>query len=158
MAVQNRPAVLIETHMLKPYKIRVESTQELIKLTMELLNKDHQNFKKLIDEADNQTQTTHLLQQPLTRITKPILPIVRSLNLRGWNTASLKVILLVAIGFSTAKEPANFQIELFTKNIPSEIAQLPLAYIFPPNGNLLLKNSIFTEYIISKLKNPKIFR
>ena len=46
LAAQNRPAVLIETHMLKPYKIRVESTEELIKLTMELLNKDHQNFKK----------------------------------------------------------------------------------------------------------------
>ncbi|HKK10462.1 MAG TPA: M14 family metallopeptidase, partial [Bacteroidales bacterium] len=38
-ALQNRPGLLIETHMLKPYKNRVESTYKMIELSLDLLTK-----------------------------------------------------------------------------------------------------------------------
>ena len=46
-AVQNRPGLLIETHMLKPYKVRVNSTYTMLVHTLELLNNlnNHYNLK-----------------------------------------------------------------------------------------------------------------
>ncbi|MCX6231756.1 MAG: M14 family metallopeptidase [Bacteroidetes bacterium] len=52
---RNRPGVLIETHMLKPYKIRVESTYKMIEKTMMLLNKEYLNLHQCIADADKFT-------------------------------------------------------------------------------------------------------
>lgn len=45
-AVQNRPALLVETHMLKPYKNRVYSTKAVLETTLEFI---HNNSTKIID-------------------------------------------------------------------------------------------------------------
>jgi hypothetical protein len=39
-ALQNRPALLIETHMLKPYAERVRATYDLVELMLEQVNRD----------------------------------------------------------------------------------------------------------------------
>lgn len=54
-AVQNRPGLLIETHMLKDYKTRVTATYEFLKHTAVLLNKEYNNLQKLVKEADENT-------------------------------------------------------------------------------------------------------
>jgi len=53
-AASNRPGLLIETHMLKPYKQRVESTYAMIKHTLEYLNNNHPTLQKIIEKADFQ--------------------------------------------------------------------------------------------------------
>lgn len=45
-ALQNRPALLVETHMLKPYKNRVYSTKAVIETTLDFIYK---NSTKIID-------------------------------------------------------------------------------------------------------------
>lgn len=39
-AIMNRPSILVETHMLKPYEVRVKATFDLIKRTLELVAAD----------------------------------------------------------------------------------------------------------------------
>ncbi|MDP4241059.1 MAG: M14 family metallopeptidase, partial [Bacteroidota bacterium] len=56
-AVRNRPGLLIETHMLKDYKTRVEATYKTVLHTMELLNRDHANFLQLCKNADLYTSS-----------------------------------------------------------------------------------------------------
>jgi hypothetical protein len=51
-ALRNRPGLLIETHMLKPYKQRVLATKKMIELTIENLNAEGENLQKLIFNAD----------------------------------------------------------------------------------------------------------
>jgi hypothetical protein len=51
-ALRNRPGLLIETHMLKPYKQRVLATKKMIELTLESLNKEGDVLKKLIFDAE----------------------------------------------------------------------------------------------------------
>jgi hypothetical protein len=46
-AVQNRPALLIETHMLKPYKTRVAATYDMLTTTLELMNREYSNLRTL---------------------------------------------------------------------------------------------------------------
>jgi len=51
-AIQNRPGLLIETHMLKPYKNRVFATLSLLKAVINIVNKDYKNLVSLNKQAD----------------------------------------------------------------------------------------------------------
>jgi len=54
-ALQNRPMLLVETHMLKPYKDRVYSTKAVLETTMEFVFKNSNELRELNREADKQT-------------------------------------------------------------------------------------------------------
>lgn len=54
-AVQNRPSLLIETHMLKPYKERVFSTKSAVCAVLEFTNRNFREIKTLNQEADQTT-------------------------------------------------------------------------------------------------------
>ena len=54
-ALQNRPALLIETHMLKPYKMRVSATYEILKSTIGIVDHDAGELRKLVRGADERT-------------------------------------------------------------------------------------------------------
>jgi hypothetical protein len=51
-AMRNRPGLLIETHMLKPYNQRVTATYESLKVTLSILDKDYRNLQILEAKAD----------------------------------------------------------------------------------------------------------
>lgn len=51
-AAVNRPAMLVETHVLKPYKRRVEATYSINKRTIEYIGATASELKKLVTQAD----------------------------------------------------------------------------------------------------------
>lgn len=51
-ALQNRPALLIETHMMKPYKMRVEGTYEMLVAVLEAVNAEENELHSLLAAAD----------------------------------------------------------------------------------------------------------
>jgi murein tripeptide amidase MpaA len=53
--VRNRPGLLIETHMLKDYRSRVRATYDLLRFTLEEINRDPQSLLRAVREADEQT-------------------------------------------------------------------------------------------------------
>jgi len=55
VALHNRPALLIETHMLKDYRSRVEGTYQVIEAILNLINKDHAALQSAIQQADDLT-------------------------------------------------------------------------------------------------------
>ncbi|HEY6626689.1 MAG TPA: M14 family metallopeptidase, partial [Ignavibacteriaceae bacterium] len=54
-ALQNRPMLLVETHMLKPYKDRVYSTKAVLQTAMEFVFNNSTELRELNREADKQT-------------------------------------------------------------------------------------------------------
>lgn len=52
VALQNRPALLVETHMLKPYEIRVRGTYDLVELMLENIGNDAASLIALNRKAD----------------------------------------------------------------------------------------------------------
>jgi hypothetical protein len=64
-ALQNRVGLLIETHMLKPYKPRVLATQDLILKTLEVMNRDHQKLMDLNHAADVKMSSIKLAPKKL---------------------------------------------------------------------------------------------
>lgn len=51
-AAQNRPTLLIETHMLKPYKARVGSTYEILVSTLSSVNREAERLRAMVRAAD----------------------------------------------------------------------------------------------------------
>ncbi|MBI4720390.1 MAG: M14 family metallopeptidase, partial [Chitinivibrionia bacterium] len=49
--IQNRPGLLVETHMMKDYRTRVAGTYEILEQTMALLNAEHAALKDLVRGA-----------------------------------------------------------------------------------------------------------
>lgn len=54
-ALQNRPSLLVETHMIKPYKERVYSTLKVLETTLDFVNKNSTELINLNKEADEKT-------------------------------------------------------------------------------------------------------
>lgn len=54
LPLRNRPGILIETHMLKPYRPRVTGTYDFLRLTLEEVNKDPAALLKVGRDADEE--------------------------------------------------------------------------------------------------------
>src|SRR6185295_2404586 len=53
--IRNRPGILIETHMLKPYKPRVIGTYDFLRSTLAEVSRDPQSLLNAVREADEKT-------------------------------------------------------------------------------------------------------
>jgi hypothetical protein len=64
-AKQNRPALLIETHMLKPYKTRVSSTYNILVSTIAFLDRKGSELRSLLSLVDNRTASMGTAETPV---------------------------------------------------------------------------------------------
>jgi len=51
-ALRNRPALLIETHMLKDYATRVKGTYAMLRRSLEIIGAEHATLRRLVTAAD----------------------------------------------------------------------------------------------------------
>ncbi len=55
VTLQNRPGLLIETHMMKDYRTRVEGTYRVLEETARLINEEFQSLRTAVRDADART-------------------------------------------------------------------------------------------------------
>jgi hypothetical protein len=65
--LRNRPGILIETHMLKPYRPRVVGTYDFLRFTLEEVNRDPESLLRAVREADERTLTEGRTYDPARR-------------------------------------------------------------------------------------------
>ncbi|KAF0204757.1 MAG: hypothetical protein FD170_182 [Bacteroidetes bacterium] len=142
-ALQNRPALLIETHMLKDYKTRVDATIQMLVHTLFIVNHQAESLKTLIDMADKSTAS------PAFRKQEYILKWVTSktdstmIDFEGFDYKNIKSDLTGGDWFIYDNtKPLTMKLPFFNKTIPSSKTMLPEAYIIPAE---------WTE-VISRLK------
>ena len=83
-ALQNRPALLIETHMLKPYATRVHATYDLVELMLEEINRHPATLLAATAKAD--ADTVARVHEPAARVPLTFKPDPRStaFELKGY--------------------------------------------------------------------------
>jgi len=130
-AIHNRPGLLIETHMFKDYKSRVSSTYYILKNTIELLNKEYQNLKFKIAEADRRTSSSAFREKPYT-INYKYTNQSELIEFLGYEYEVVKSDLTGGnwYRFYTDK-PKTYEVQFFNKMEPNLKIQLPEAYIIP---------------------------
>jgi hypothetical protein len=55
VALRNRPALLIETHMLKDYATRVHGTYEMLRHSLALIGDEHATLRSIVEAADRRS-------------------------------------------------------------------------------------------------------
>jgi len=149
----NTLGMMVETHMLKPYKQRVEGTFELMKTMINIVNTEAKNIKNLRKEAFNKTYTNNLY--PLDwkiDTTKQT-----NLKFKGYEG---EMITSDVTGLQRLKYDRN---QPFTKDVvymnyfkPTTKVKIPKAYIIPKSWWPILERLKINNIIMKPLQNDSI--
>lgn len=139
-AMRNRPGLLVETHMLKPYNQRVESTREIILASIQLLNEEYKKLKILIDEADAYTVSKEFRSKPFpTKFTVDMHDSIIT-TFKGFEYEVDRSDLTGGEWFIyDNKKPINMQLPMFDHCKPTTFVNLPEAYIIPVEWNEIIE-------------------
>jgi len=130
-ALLNRPSLLIETHMLKPYKDRVESTYDMLITTLELLHTEYAGLTGLIARADEYTASPGFRETELPVRFQNFFRDSTLVNFKGVEYREVKSEITGGNYFKYDGPPADFQVYMFDKPEVTERVRLPEAYIIP---------------------------
>lgn len=131
-AIQNRPGLLIETHMLKPHKDRTEATYALLELTAQYLN-DHAEKLKLMNRiADETTAGESFRDRPFPISWKRDDSDSTMVEFKGVEYDIIKSELTGGNWHQYHPDrPVTYELPWFNNAVPDELADLPEAYIIP---------------------------
>ncbi len=156
-ALQNRPALLIETHMLKPFKERVFATKVMFETAMDFISMNDQTLIDLNRKADSNSAKTFSIDKepfPLTL------------------TPSDEFDNFIFKGISFIKEPStisgkekivytgekfDLEIPFYNKMKVAETLSAPKAYLIPPEWSEIITRLKFHGVHVEVLKEEKSF-
>ncbi|MFH1119318.1 MAG: M14 family metallopeptidase [Bacteroidota bacterium] len=151
-AFQNRPALLIETHMLKDYKTRVEATRKMIEHTLSILNHQAATLKTLINMADVSTAAPGFRSQKYPVLIKSSTKDSTMVQFEGFDYKTIKSDLTGGDWFIYDNEkPVTITLPLFNKTYAAVETMLPAAYIIPAEWVLIVERLKLHGVKISRL-------
>lgn len=130
LAALNRPSMLVETHMLKPYKVRVEATYSLNKQVIACVGKTADALKAANREAD----TTETRMQPGEKIvlSAQTTEAARPFTFRGLEFTPFHSDVSGAETPAWSRKPQDTPTTLRDQYAPALILPAPAAYAIPP--------------------------
>jgi len=130
-ALQNRVGLLIETHMLKPYKPRVFATRDMIIATLEAMNRDSKKLQDLNHAADIKMSSIKYGPKDLVVGYQVDYSDTAHVDFLGMEYDVVKSDLTGGDWFQYSDRETTFKLELFEKQKIAEEVDLPIAYIIP---------------------------
>jgi hypothetical protein len=130
-ALQNRVGLLIETHMLKPYKPRVFATRDMIRATLEAMNRDSRKLQDLNHAADIKMSSFKHGPKDLVVGYQVDYSDTAYVDFLGMEYDVVKSNLTGGDWFQYSNKETTFELELFEMHKAAEVVELPLAYIIP---------------------------
>ncbi len=128
-AYQNRPALLVETHMLKDYKTRVDATYHMLKYTLGYIDQEFKNLQEINQQADLEAQNLAGKKFILNYYTSQ--EDSTTVEFKGVEYDIEQSNLTDGIWVKFSDKPKDYNLVLFDKLVPSASAKIPGAYIIP---------------------------
>ncbi len=152
-ALQNRPGLLIETHMLKDYPTRVESTLKLVTHTMRWLNTEAGRLHGLVTAADETTAGPEFRAAPF-----PLgFELAEDSTTVAFAGVAYETITSEVTGGEWNRftgEPETMALQFFGKHTPAVTADLPEAYIIPPEWTEAIERLAAHGVEFTRLASP----
>lgn len=134
-AAHNRIGLLIETHIYKPYKQRVEGTYKMLSNAIEIVNTKRDELQSAIAKADKFTSSDAFRKEPLVLTYTNTFTDSIPDNFLGWKTKT------ITSDLSGAKwtlqdydSPITTPTHIYTSFKPEKTATVPKAYILTPEN------------------------
>ena len=132
VALRNRAALLVETHMLKSYATRVHATYDLIVATLEHINHHPGDLRKAVTQAD--ADTIARAKNPAADLPVAFKSSVHSVpfSLKGYAFTHENSAISgdIWVRYDPAR-PKTYVVPFFRDLIASETVRLPAAYLVP---------------------------
>jgi zinc carboxypeptidase len=139
--LRNRPGILIETHMLKPYRPRVIGTYDFLRFTLEEVNRDPGSLLGAVREADEKTITAGRSYDPSRRVpldyelTEKTTPY--KLKALEYHTDMSDISGAPRVVFGS--KPVDLVVPMYNEFRVTAAVAPPLYYIVPPQWNEVIE-------------------
>ncbi|HET6267943.1 MAG TPA: M14 family metallopeptidase [Acidobacteriota bacterium] len=141
-SLQNRPTVVVETHMLKSFEARIKAHYDLMEDAFDKFNRDPQALKSAIAKSDRDSATLGANYDP-----KAQFPVWVRLDTGESETFAFKGVEYtreksnVSSGTKVhyGSKPQTFSIPFFHKIVPDTIVAPPLGYAIPPQWTFVME-------------------
>ncbi len=154
-ALQNRPSMLIETHMLKPYRTRVEATYHFLRAMIECVNNDAHALRSAVRAADETTACLGLAPTPA------FLP----LSFRLTEQRSMVKFLGIATRFEPSTvsggtrriytgEPVELTVPFYNDVLVTDSVAVPFAYLVPQEWRFVKERALLHGIRVEQLLRP----
>lgn len=157
-ALQNRPAVLIETHMLKPYRARVEATYHFLRAMIEVINRDPSSLRAAVRKADAAVIAAGAAFDP-RRMFPLAFGIGKKSEPRLFLGKKLQTETSVLTGGRRVRytpDTVSLLVPYFNEITVTDSATVPLAYIVPPEWTFVPRNLREHGVQMERLRKPAI--
>lgn len=168
-ALQNRPSLLVETHMMKPYKDRVFSTKVVLETVMKFMNNNADELVTLNKEADEQSIKNLSNEKKYFPVGFSSTEKYSEMPFKGFRSYSESSTISGGSKLVYTNEKQTFNIKFYDDVVVSDSVQLPAAYLVPKEFSSLvdrlklhgvevetLKENKTMEVIRYKFKNVKL--
>jgi murein tripeptide amidase MpaA len=131
--LQNRPAMLVEMHMLKDYRTRVTGNYEVLRALLEVLNRDAALLLKMNRDADAAQITAGKSYRPDAKFPLVLQPTgaTEPFEYKGYKFTRSMSEVSGSTRIEYTREPLNITIPRQTELRVSRAVAPPLAYIVP---------------------------
>ena len=132
VALRNRAAVLVETHMLKSYETRVRATVDLVVATLEFLARDGGALRKAVAQADADTIARAQAKDAKLAIAFETTKQSAPFTLKGYAFTQTPSDISgdTRVRYDPSK-PKTYTIPFYRDLVPVETVALPAAYLVP---------------------------
>ena len=130
-AVQNRICLLVETHSLKPFKNRVFSTKSMMVHSLEFINENFKELKRLNKKADEDSVKEFFNNKK--EIPVQFIPTEKfdTMKFKGFKSYQEESHITGTLITRFTNSKTEFDIPIFNKSIIGASIKLPLAYSIP---------------------------
>jgi hypothetical protein len=154
VAACNRPALLIETHMLKPYKPRVLSTLEAIRFTLHELNQNYRKYSEIIHRADDYTSSPAFRSEPFFLGYNVSRNDSIMVKFAGVSYEVVKSELTGGNWFKYSGVPDTMLLPWFNRPEPRDPVWLPDYYVIPPEWSVIAERLQLHGVKMQSLERP----
>lgn len=156
-AIRNRPSLLIETHMLKDYKTRVDATYKMLEYTIDFIDQDHSELIQLIKKADAKTASKEFRSKayPLTFKATENTDIVEFLGI-AYETRTSELT-GGNVFYYQEGEKETMYLPLYNDIIPNKECMLPDFYIIPPEWTAVIQRIQIHGIQTERLREEKTY-
>jgi hypothetical protein len=132
-AIRNRAGLLIETHMLKPYDVRVRASYDVVRSVLEAVNKDPAALLKASKDADAWAAALSTAPDASVAVTFKEDPTPKPFTLKGYAFTQTRSDISGDLWVQyDPKIRKTYAIQSWNDLLPDVSAPLPAAWAIPP--------------------------
>ena len=154
--LRNRPGLLIETHMLKPYKSRVRGTYDVLWKTIEEMNASNASLFEANRKADLETVEAGKTYDPNRKfpLRLQVTDKAEMIDFKGLEYKYEDSQISGAKRLVYGTQPLNIKIKKFDEGRISASAAPPLYYVVPSQWTEVIKVLQFHDVKFTKITKP----